>query len=333
MLAVLVRALAVSVLLAAAAVAAPPSRVVAIGDVHGGYEPFLRVLVASGVTDAEGHWAAGDATFVQLGDAIDRGPDDRRVLDLLMALEKEAKQAGGRAIALLGNHEIMNLHRDLRYVSHESLAGFGGAKEHAAAFSPKGTYGRWLRKNPALVKIDDVVFVHGGIAPEVATLQLKGIAERVPQELKRVDAARARAIEEGLLPEDASYDALLGAKLPALAHLQGWLVANPSGPFWFRGYAEWSDADLAARIPDVLRNLGARHVVVGHTPQLPAAIRVRAGGRVFLIDGGMLDGAFYPGGAPLALEIAGGRFHAVDASGARALLHEGPPTPLPAPAP
>jgi hypothetical protein len=324
-------ALLALLLLAGTGSAAPPARVVAIGDVHGGYEPFVRLLAATGLTDAAGHWTGGRATLVQLGDAIDRGPDDRRVLDLLMNLERQAKRAGGRSISLLGNHEIMNLLGDWRYVAPESIASFGGAAERRAAFAPRGHFGRWLRQRPALVKLGDLVLLHGGVSPALAPLRLRGIAARAPRELGRVDAARRRAVEDGLLAADADFDALMAANLPALLDYPSWTLGHIDGPFWFRGYAEWSDAELAAQIPGILERLGARQIVVGHTPQLPAAIRVRAGGRVFLIDTGMLDGASYPGGAPIALEIAAGRFSAIDASGKRALLHEGAPAKLAAP--
>lgn len=319
------RVLALLLCLACTAGAAPPARVVAIGDVHGGYAPFVRLLVATGLSDAAGHWTGGRATLVQLGDAIDRGPDDRRVLDLLMALEREAKRAGGRSIALLGNHELMNLVGDWRYVSPESIASFGGAEQRRAAFAPRGKYGRWLRERPGIVKLGDVVFVHGGISPEVSVLRVPEIAARATKELHRFDAARKAAVKDGAIAADADFDALRAAALPELADYPGWLIAHILGPFWFRGYAEWSDAELAEKLPGILAAQGASRVVVGHTVQLPAAIRMRAGGRVFVIDTGMLDGEFYPGGAPIALEIAGDRFSAIDAKGVRNLLHAGAP--------
>src|SRR5262245_13373628 len=58
-------------------------RVVAIGDVHGAYDPFVALLRATGLTDGRGRWTGGRAILVQTGDVVDRGPDSRRVLDLL----------------------------------------------------------------------------------------------------------------------------------------------------------------------------------------------------------------------------------------------------------
>src|SRR5690349_1766149 len=89
--------------------AAPPSRIVAIGDVHGAGEAFVSILQRVGLIDAQKRWSGGTAVLVQTGDLLDRGQDVRQVMDLLMALESQAEAAGGRVQALLGNHEVMNL--------------------------------------------------------------------------------------------------------------------------------------------------------------------------------------------------------------------------------
>ena len=83
------------------------SRVVAISDVHGAYDAFLRTLQASNVVDAEGHWEGADTHLVITGDLLDRGGDSRQVMDLLMRLENEAASAGGFVHVLLGNHEVI----------------------------------------------------------------------------------------------------------------------------------------------------------------------------------------------------------------------------------
>src|SRR5262245_33598569 len=91
-------------------------RVVAVGDVHGDFGAFVGVLRAAGVIDQKNKWTGGKTHLVQTGDVPDRGADSRKVMDLLMDLEKQAPKAGGRVHALIGNHEAMNLYGDLRYV-------------------------------------------------------------------------------------------------------------------------------------------------------------------------------------------------------------------------
>ena len=103
-------------------------RVVAIGDIHGAHDNFVAVLKSARLVDAELRWAGGKTHLVQTGDVLDRGPDSRKSIDLLMELEKQAKRAGGRVHALIGNHEAMNIVGFLDYVSKEEIAsGFPGA--------------------------------------------------------------------------------------------------------------------------------------------------------------------------------------------------------------
>lgn len=322
------RRIVLQLLLIAAVCAAPAApceyagvpRVVAVGDVHGTYDGFVQVLQLAGVVDGGLRWSGGKAHLVQVGDVPDRGPDSRKVMDLLMRLEKEAAKAGGRVHALLGNHEVMNMIRDLRYVSAGEYEAFRtrdsevmreevyrrsleearrrakaekttldeaafrerflkqaplGYVEHRRAFAPEGTYGRWLRRHDAVVKINGVVFVHGGLTPEVAALGCKGINDTIRREMT-ADLDRTR---------DSPLQSLSGRE---------------DGPLWYRGLAREDEATLAPKVDEVLRALGARAVVVGHTPRETGRIEARLGGRVVLIDVGMLP-AF--GGHLAALEI------------------------------
>src|SRR6188768_2119025 len=99
-------------------------RIVAVGDIHGGYDRFVAVLRAAGVINNRDRWSGGRTVFVQTGDVVDRGPDSRRALDLLRRLERDAERDGGRVYALLGNHEVMRMVGDWRYVSEREYAAF-----------------------------------------------------------------------------------------------------------------------------------------------------------------------------------------------------------------
>ena len=108
-------------------VAAAP-RIVAVGDVHGDLAGFKGILADAGVVDGAGAWIGGDTVLVQVGDLIDRGPSMRATLDFVMALEAAAPKQGGRVVALLGNHESLNLAGDLRYVTPANFAEFADAE-------------------------------------------------------------------------------------------------------------------------------------------------------------------------------------------------------------
>ena len=125
--------------------------VVAIGDVHGAFDDFVAILQRAGLIDKQNHWAGGKAVFVQCGDLIDRGPKPRQVMELMMALEKEAPAAGGRVVGLLGNHEVMNMMGDLRYVTPENYASFadaGSADRQKAGFQQ---YMKWRSDHKKLL--------------------------------------------------------------------------------------------------------------------------------------------------------------------------------------
>ena len=84
------------------------SRIVAVGDVHGAHDNLITVLRSAGLIDRKKRWSGGTTHLVQTGDVLDRGDEEREVMDLLMKLEKQARKAGGRVHALMGNHEIQN---------------------------------------------------------------------------------------------------------------------------------------------------------------------------------------------------------------------------------
>ncbi len=70
------------------------ARIVAVGDVHGDFDRLVEVLRDAGVVDRRNRWTGGATHLVQTGDVLDRGPQARKVLDLLMSLEKQARRAG-----------------------------------------------------------------------------------------------------------------------------------------------------------------------------------------------------------------------------------------------
>jgi hypothetical protein len=304
-------------------------RIVAVGDVHGAFDKFTAILREAGLIDSRRRWTGGRAILVQTGDVLDRGAESRQVLDLLRKLEGEATKAGGQVHALLGNHEAMRIMGVMRDVSPREIAAFRttnsqelldqyfeaivqqqieqaraakqefdaaafrtrfyddnppGAIEMHIAFGPKGDYGRWLRTRNTMTKINGIVFMHGGLSPALTTIGCAELNQRVRAEL---DTVR-----------------------PTDANLQTTLIAGPDGPLWYRGY--FADPPPAPEVMQgVLDALGATAIVVGHTPPPGFTITPSFSSRVFQIDTGMLNGEFFPGGRPSALEIQGGTFTAI----------------------
>jgi Calcineurin-like phosphoesterase len=125
--------------------------VVAIGDVHGDFDDFVTILQKAGLIDEQHHWTGSKTTFVQVGDLLDRGPKPRDVMDLMMSLEKEAPKAGGRVVGLLGNHEMMNIMGDLRYVTPVNYASFADSDSEKRQKSAYQDYVKWRHGHSALV--------------------------------------------------------------------------------------------------------------------------------------------------------------------------------------
>jgi hypothetical protein len=316
-------------------------RVVAIGDVHGAHEPFAALLREAQLIDDRERWIGGDAWLVQTGDVLDRGPDSKRVIDLLRKLERDAARAGGAVYALLGNHELMRLMGDYRYVSEGEYTAFRSGESRArretslgqatraaaqraaadrqpfdaaafrerflaavplgfvemrAAFATTGSYGEWLRSRPAVVMINGIAFVHGGISAAAAPLGCRGVNDAVENELRA-----ARGATGGTA-----------------------LSSSEAGPLWYRGLAQEPEDGFAPTLDRILDEFAARAFVIGHTPE-PGQIVARFGGRVVVIDSGMLGGAFYPGGAPAALELDGPTLTAIYVDGRRENVGAPPP--------
>jgi hypothetical protein len=356
-------------------------RIVAVGDVHGSFDGLNAILRETGIIDEKARWAGGDATYIQLGDVFDRGLEVREVLDLLMRLETEAAEAGGKTEMILGNHESMNLLGFFRDANPDVYATFADAKskkrqkklwsavkkyrdqigeptdeaaeeawkaehplgwvEYVDALSPGGRYGQWLRERPVAVMIDGVLFVHGGLGPQVAGQTVEEINDTARSELAVLDRARKYLVSNGILPPTADvilvgqavHEIIAAAELPdsadvvrrhadqlrEVADIDSWSLLSPDGPLWFRGATLWSEEEHGEEMAALLDGIGATAMVVGHTPDADGRIQVRFGGRVFLIDTGMLS-SYYTGGRPSALEIEHGVFTAIYLDGREVLV-------------
>jgi hypothetical protein len=327
------RSLVVVAFLAAAPAARPAAaagpcgitgvpRIVAVGDVHGTHDRFVEILRTAGVLDAAGKWAGGRAHLVQVGDVLDRGIEGPKVLDFLMKLEGQAQKAGGRVHALLGNHEVMNMLGDLRYVAAEEYRSFRTPESESRRHH---LYERSLARARDTAKakgekLDETAFRarFNEQAPLGFVERTEAFSEsgRYGRWLRRHDTVATINgfvfVHGGLRPEVAALgcEAIneqvrreIGADIAkTLADAPSTLAAGENGPLWFRGLARGDGAEVGALADGVLGALGGRAIVIGHTPTGTGRIEVRLNGRVVMIDAGMADAY---GGHAAALEIDG----------------------------
>jgi hypothetical protein len=125
--------------------------VFAVADVHGDFRDFVAILQRTGLIDGQRHWTGCKATLVQTGDLLDRGPQPREVMDLLMSLEKEAAEAGGQVVGLIGNHEMMNIMGDLRYVTAGNFASFADSESKKRQKAAYQKYESWRKGHSELL--------------------------------------------------------------------------------------------------------------------------------------------------------------------------------------
>jgi hypothetical protein len=216
-----------------------------------------------------------------------------------------------------------------------------GCLEYREAMGPSGMYGRWLREKPIAATIGDTLFMHAGINPaRPAPKTVSEVIERARNEIRKLDAFKQRLASRRLALPTFTLQQILDVSVGELQHATAllaaakaegqpppeldiqtlreaqdlmevakWSVIDPEGPLWFRGYAQWEEATTSPQVVGFLDSMKLGRIVVGHTVTPTRKITVRFGGRVVLIDTGMLTRAYQ--GTPAALDLTGGALKAI----------------------
>ena len=322
-------------------------KIIAVGDIHGDYKAFIKILKGTGLIDGELHWTGGKTHLVQIGDVLDRGDYAKEIFDLMMKLEKEAEEAGGKLHMLLGNHEELNItglifnrgdefttrqlvsflpdgYREKQVKKFRKKIGNNPTKETGLASSLDSDlmpfwenvlhklrtngkhparrayiknfnkiYGKWLLRGNAVIKINNIIFVHGGISEKFSKWGLKKINNRLRIELG--DLRRAA----------------MNSTRPMIPDYQRQIVWEPNGPYWYRGFATTNQNAFKENVDRILKNLEAEYMVIAHTPRV---IKTKEDmqlfqGRIWIIDTGISElYRIHMGGRLSALIINNGEF-------------------------
>lgn len=331
------------------------AKVIAFADVHGAFDDWVSLLQELQIIDESLDWTGGDAHLVSLGDLIDRGPGSRQVVELLKKLQGQAIEVGGAVHLVLGNHEVMVMTGDLRYVSSAEYAAFAADESEQLresnfdryileqptedpvllrakfdadfpsgyfaliqAYSPAGELGSWLLQQPFVLKVNDTVYMHGGIASLAAERSISELNETSKEELIGYLGLVSKLKEESVLPDYVGFfdqiayiniraEALIAEdpnQIPtwfndftALYEAKQSFVFSENSPIWYRGsslchpYAETFNTERFLKRADAVR------LVVGHTPT--GGQVVEREGQIIRLDTGMLKS--YYGGEAAAL--------------------------------
>lgn len=285
-------------------------RLIAVGDIHGDLQKAKEALQIAKVMDENEKWIGGKTVVVQVGDVLDRGSDEIKVFYLLEKLKGEARKQGGDVHIMNGNHEIMNVEGDFRFVDRGGFAEFGewakwfklgnaikeqcsglekprdffadipahypeNQKARMAALRPGGPISsRFLAAHPTVLVVGQSVFVHGGLLPSHSNHGLEKINEEVRQ---------------WILGEKQWYG-------PDFLHGRDALV-------WLRKFSNERENQCdCALLEESLNALpGSKRMVVGHTIQESVGINAVCGNKVVRVDVGMSKGC--GDYAPEVLEI------------------------------
>jgi hypothetical protein len=292
-------------------------RVVAVGDVHGDLAQLETVLRDASVIDGKERWIGGRTHLVQTGDRLDRGPDSRKVMDLMMRLEKEARKAGGAVHALIGNHEAMNVLGDLRYTTPAEFAAFrspDSARLRDALFS-RVVAERQAQKLPALTDAERRAWEEAhppGFVEQRLALSPKGTYGAWICGLNAViRIGDTLFVHGGISPKYADFslgdlNERIRQELREADPLTAVITNDADGPLWFRGLSQ-GDPGLAGHLETVLKRHACRRMVVSHTPT-EGLIMPLYGGRLVVIDVG-LSRSF--GGPPAGLILENGKAFAL----------------------
>jgi hypothetical protein len=296
-------------------------RIIVLGDIHGDWDMTMKALRVAKLIDNNGTWIGGETVVVQVGDQIDRcrytgipcnekdatNPDegnDWKILQYFTKLHKQALKVGGAVYSLIGNHELMNVKGDFRYVSYEGLREFDNYKyinKHGEeidyylnhkgekvkfkngedarrwAFSPGNPISDFLActRQMALI-IGSNLFVHAGIVPVIAK----------KYNVKKLNQLMSLYLFN-LLKEPSTYNDIFNS--------------SDYSPLWNREFGNIGkqkyDKNLQNKIDDKLicnklllplkKIYKVDKIFVGHTPLLDNGIGSVCDGKVWLTDYGL----------------------------------------------
>ncbi|KAL8147992.1 shewanella-like protein phosphatase 1 isoform X1 [Apium graveolens] len=314
-------------------VSAPARRIVAVGDLHGDLEKARSAFELAGVLSSDGQdlWTGEETVLIQLGDILDRGEDEIAILSLLRSLDTQAKAQGGAVFQVNGNHETMNVEGDFRYVDYGAYDECGDFLEYlndcehdwdeafvtwasiseswkkdrkmsqshwgpwnlvkrqkgviarSVLFRPGGPLASELAKHPVVLKVNDWLFCHGGLLPHHAAYGI----ERLNKEVSTWMRGLSESDDHQQLPFIATrgYDSVVWNRLYSqdLGELEDYEIDQ-----------------IQSILEETLQAVGAKAMVVGHTPQTTGA-NCKYNCSIWRIDVGMSSGVL--GSRPEVLEI------------------------------
>jgi len=235
------------------------AKILAISDIESGFKTFRDFLIANKVIDGKLNWTFGNGHLVLLGDFVDRDFSTTQVLWFIYKLEQDAKQKGGTVHYILGNHELKNMQGNFentspKYYHVSSIL----RTPQTDLYGSNSFLGKWMSSKNSIEKINGILFVHGGIHPDLA---------KYTTNLDEVNQIIRSNYYKPYYPNPEKS-------------LEQLLISSHKGIAWYRGYFK---DDLTQKVVEQgLNKFNAESIVVGHT--LQSEVNKQYNGKVIGID-------------------------------------------------
>ena len=232
----------------------------AVSDIESGYKTFRDLLIKNKIIDSNLNWSFGNGHLVLIGDFVDRGFSTTQVLWFIYKLEQEANKKDGNVHFIIGNHEIKNMQANFEAASPKyAYIAYILERQQHELYNQNSFIGRWLSSKNTMESINGYLFVHGGIHPKVANLDLD------IDEMNEIVRSR---YHKGYFPKQEESNEQI-------------LTSTTIGPSWFRGYFK-DDVLTQEEVELGLNKFNVNAVVVGHTIQ--SKVKSSFNGKVIGID-------------------------------------------------
>ncbi|XP_058747632.1 shewanella-like protein phosphatase 2 [Vicia villosa] len=293
-----------------------PKRLIAIGDLHGDLNKSKQALRLAGLIDSSDNYTGGSATVVQVGDVLDRGDNELKILYFLEKLKRQAARCGGSFVTMNGNHEIMNIEGDFRYVTEGGVEEFRVWLEWFREGNKMKSLCQGLKPLKDPLEGIEVEFrgankkFHEGFRARVAALRPNGPISRrfFTDNVTVLVVGESIFVHGGLLPDHVYYG------LENInAEVSDWIRGSTgrfSPPYcrgrnavvWLRKFSDEVAVNCdCSTLEHVLSTIpGVKRMIMGHTIQMNG-INAVCDNKAIRIDVGMSDGC--GGGLPEVLEI------------------------------
>lgn len=242
------------------------SKIAMLSDIHGQYDLFIQLLQANKIINERNEWIYGDGHFVIVGDIFDRGEHVTETLWFIYNLEQQAALAGGKVHYLLGNHEIMILEGNQKYVNEKyKWVAKGMGVTYKELFSKETLLGAWIRTKPIAITINDIAFAHAGFSPEFidGDFDIEKANELFHEQI--IDVVKKEVLDD----DDLKF------------------MVKKNGPIWYRGY--FKDNEFTKeKVMLILKALNKKHIVVGHTSM--HEVLSHFDGLIYSVDSSMKHG-------------------------------------------